>query len=163
MCDIRIIRAEPKQRPLVWAMLQSYLRDLSVHSKIDPPDRDGVYAYKYFDLYWQEPKREALIFLQCTKILGFALINDWSATGQPTDYALAEFYIKSKYRRSGFGTYIAREIIKQRHGQWEIAVSKTDLNAQSFWRSVVPVATQEIAGDGNRWSGPIIRLVSEGL
>ncbi len=156
--DVCIARASQMEKPHIWQLLQLHLRDLSKDAS-----NGRVYAYKYFDHYWCEPTREPLLFRLDGTVIGFALINGWSASGQITDKSMAEFFILHEYRRSGFGTYVAKEIIGQRKGQWEIPVLHNNRPAQFFWRSVVLSLnghlTEVVAGNENRWSGPIFRFV----
>ncbi len=162
--NIDILQAEQKDKPLLWALLQSHLREHATHTQTNAPDADGVYPYKYFDLYWSDPKREVLIYWQAGNAVGFAMINDWSASGLPTDRSMAEFYIRPEFRREGFGSTMAKKIIERRHGQWEIPVAAGNLAAQSFWRKVVlPVYDPSllvVEGDLDRWSGPISRFIA---
>ena len=108
--DMDILRAKQKNKPLLWALLQSHLHEHATHTPTDAADTDGVYLYQYFDLYWRDPKREALAFWQAGNVVGFAMVNDWSASGLPTDRSMAEFYIRPKFRRAGLGTILAKVI-----------------------------------------------------
>lgn len=68
-----------------------------------------------------------------------------------------------KYRRCGLGAHAARQIIRSHPGVWEIPILSCNLPAQAFWPNAVAglagYDVEELSGDGERWSGPILRLV----
>ncbi len=155
--DVCITKVKQKDKSQIWQALQLHLRELSADNS-----NDRVFTYKYFDHYWSDPAREPLLFRLNGNIIGFALINDWPASGRIVNWSMAEFFILDNFRRSGLGTYVAKEIIGQRKGSWEIPVLHTNRPAQIFWRAVALSMTnylvEEFAGDGDRWMGPIYRL-----
>jgi predicted acetyltransferase len=146
--------------------MQLYLHDFSEFARGDPAwgevDQDGLFSYIYLESYWTEEQRKPLIFRVNGKLAGFALINDWSATGRTVDWCVSEFFVMRRYRLCGLGRQAAHQIIHTYPGVWEIAVVSYNLPAVAFWKKVaVSVESHEIeelAGDGIRWSGPIFRL-----
>ncbi len=93
------------------------------------------------------------------RIAGFALVNRWSALGQPLDHAVAEFFVLRKYRRAGVGTRAAHLVFRRMRGRWEVPIAAYNQEAVPFWRSVarsLPVRAEEHAGDGQRWAGPVL-------
>jgi len=144
-------------------LLQLYLHDFSdfamdSDATWDVSD-DGFFQYKYFDSYWIDSSREPLLFRMDDQIVGFAPLNEWSASGRGIGCGMGDFFIMRKYRGMGLGKRAALEIIRDRPVNWEIAVRDYNKPALSFWRSVVmsidEFTVEEIAGDNKRWTGPI--------
>ena len=164
---VQVVRAEVADRATLVRLLQLYLYDFSAFAKADEPcgdvGEDGSFAYDHFESYWSNDRREPLLLRSDCQLVGFALINDWSASGCAVDYCMAEFFVLRKYRRAGIGASAAHEIIAQRPGVWEVPVVHYNKPALSFWRSVTAStpgqAIKEVAGDGIRWSGMILRIV----
>ena len=92
------------------------------------------------------------------------LINDYSHSGRPIDFSVAEFFVVRKHRRGGVGRAAAAAAIAPRPGQWELAVARTNAGAQAFWRGVAAElaadgAVEESLQDDDRWNGLILRFV----
>lgn len=161
-----VAAASRTEKPIVERLLQLYLHDFSEMLDADDPfggaDDSGVFRYEHFDEYWQDPAREPLLIRADGHLVGFALLNDWSASGLKTDRAMAEFFILRKFRRSGLGQRAATEIIELRPVNWEIAVTHNNQSALTFWRSVAASLTgftcREVESDGDRWHGTILRV-----
>ena len=164
--SLNISIATISEKPIVGRLLQLYLHDFSEFatdggSTWDVND-EGVFQHKYFDSYWKDSGREPLLFRMDKKIVGFALLNDWSPSARGIDCGMGDFFVMRKYRRMGLGKCAALEIIRNRPVIWEIAVRDYNNPALNFWRSVVSsideFTVEEIAGDTKRWTGPIWRL-----
>ncbi|MEM8755446.1 MAG: GNAT family N-acetyltransferase, partial [Pseudomonadota bacterium] len=123
---------------------------------------DGFFAYRGLDGYWGDPGRAAFLLRRGSSLAGFALVNAWSASGAPTDHAVAEFFVLRKHRRVGFGAEAAEALIGSRPGRWEVAVADYNEPAKAFWpKALAPFAPVErVEGDGDRWRGPIFRLTA---
>ena len=162
---ITITQVSESQKALLARLMQLYLHDFSEFVEIGQPygdvNADGVFDYEYFESYWSEPEREPLLITFGQNIVGFALINAWSASGLGTDQAIAEFFILRKYRRAKLGTRAAMKVISDRSGRWEIPIAFYNRPALAFWRSVVlslqGYQFEEFKGDRDRWSGTILR------
>ncbi|MEM7546714.1 MAG: GNAT family N-acetyltransferase [Pseudomonadota bacterium] len=158
-------QASEGEKPIMERLLQLYLHDFSEFADIASPfgeiGADGTFGYWHFDSYWTDRRREALLARLDGKIVGFVLIHGSSATGQPVDYCIAEFFILRKYRGAGFGERVAEHVIADRPGTWEIPVAAYNKPALAFWRKAVAEMAgrvfEEIEGDGQRWIGTILR------
>ena len=96
-------------------------------------------------------------------LIGFALLNTSSHSGQSVDRNMAEFFIARKHRRGGVGTAAAREIFARFPGVWEAAVARRNGGALAFWRAAVsgcPGADEIVELDVSTpaWNGPILRF-----
>ena len=154
------------EKPIIGRLLQLYLHDFSEFATDGDStwdvNNEGIFQHKYFDSYWEDPGREPLLFRMDNQIVGFASLNNWSASGLGAERSIGDFFVMRKYRRVGLGKCAALEIIRNRPVIWEIPVRDYNRPALSFWRSVVSsiddFTVEELAGDNKRWSGPIWRL-----
>ena len=119
--------------------------------------------YPYLDTYWSEPSRYAYLIRAGGHLAGFVLINDFSHSGLPLDFAIAEFFVVRKHRRGGVGREAARAAIAPRPGQWELTVARANTGALTFWRAVAAELGAGPADETDRndtlWNGPILRFV----
>src|SRR5262245_35485001 len=163
---VHVSIADHTERPIVGRLIQLYKHDFSEFAKVGEPygeiGDDGLFRYDHLDSYWTDTRRKPILFRAHTHIAGFALVNDWSASGSAVDYGMAEFFVLRKYRRIGIGKNAAQELFQRYPGTWEIAVAAYNRPAMTFWRSVIASTPKyrvdELTGDGHRWSGPIWRL-----
>ncbi len=167
--EITITPAAAAQKPVLWRLLQLYLHDFSEFSGADDGHglirEDGTFTYDHFDDFWTgDAKRRAFLFHCGDAPAGFALVNDWPASGEPVDRAVAEFFIARKYRRTGLGRRVALSLVHMYPGTWEVAVAGYNTPAIAFWNSILtPNTVGELRcfeGDGKRWWGPIFRFSS---
>jgi predicted acetyltransferase len=124
---------------------------------------DGLFPdYPYLDSYWAEPGRMPYLIRADGHLAGFVLINDYSHSGLPIDFAVAEFFVVRKHRRGGVGRAAARAAIGPRPGQWEVAVARRNTGALPFWRGVAADlgggGVEEIDREDAFWNGPILRF-----
>ena len=161
------IRAAPiAERPILVRLLQLYCHDFSEFAGIESArgrvDAEGRFSYPGLDAYWSEADREALLHRVNGDLAGFVLLNRRSASGEPVDRAIAEFFVLRKYRRAGIGLHVAHRVLRDRPGRWEIPVAAYNAPALAFWSRTVgslgAAELEERAGDGERWSGPIFRF-----
>ena len=126
--EIRPARAE--DRLPLYRMLELYQHDLS---DIYPQDLDAHGEYGYaLDRYFSPGARHAFVGLVGGHFAGFAL-----ADGTPgavkvgsTGHWMEQFFVLKKYRRSGFGTALARAAFEACPGDWEVGQMAMNLPAQ---------------------------------
>jgi len=53
------------------------------------------------------------------------------------DWFMNDFYIISKYQRSGLGKEVAKEIFEKFPGEWSVGIIPEHKGALSFWRNVI--------------------------
>ncbi len=163
-----MVEAPAAQRPVLDRLLQLYLHDFSEFAPIGSPhgevDAEGRFTYPRVERYWQEIGHVALLIRADDHLAGFALVNQWSALELPLDHSVAEFFVLRKYRRARVGTRAALLVFRRYPGRWEVPVAWYNPPAQAFWRGVAgelaPVEVEEIAGDGKRWAGPVLRFAT---
>jgi predicted acetyltransferase len=168
VASVTAVEAPAAQRPVLDRLFQLYLHDFSEFAPIGGPygevDDEGRFGYPGFESYWQESGRIPLLIRADDHIAGFALVNQWSALELPLDHSVAEFFVLRKYRRARVGTRAALFIFRRYAGRWEVPVAWYNPPAQAFWRRVAeelaPAEVEEIAGDGKRWTGPVLRFAT---
>ena len=57
-------------------------------------------------------------------------------------FSIAEFFILKKYRRTGIGKGVAKQIFDLHKGDWEVYQRENNLPARSFWIKVIDEYTQ---------------------
>ena len=154
------------QRAAVENLFQFYVHDFSdfwATRQVDFTEEGRFPTYPPLATYWSEPGAEPLLIRADGKIAGFVLIDRHSHSGLPTNYNMGEFFVARHYRREGVGRAAALAAIRERPGQWEIAIARRNLPAQPFWRQVAQSVSHGplnlIDQDDARWNGPIFRFV----
>jgi predicted acetyltransferase len=168
VASVTVVEAPAAQRPVLDRLLQLYLHDFSEFAPIGSPhgevDAEGRFFYPGIESYWQQDEHIPLLIRAEDHLAGFALVNQWSALELPLDHVVAEFFVLRKYRRARVGTRAALLIFRRYPGQWEVPVAWYNPPALAFWRGVArelaPVEVAEIAGDGKRWTGPVLRFAT---
>jgi predicted acetyltransferase len=163
-----VVEAPAAQRPVLDHLLQLYKYDFSEFAPIGSPygevDDEGHFSYPGLASYWRDSGHIPLLIRADDRLAGFALLHQWSALELPLDHSVAEFFVLRKYRRARVGTRAALLIFRRYPGRWEVGVASYNPPAQTFWRSVAeelaPVEVEEIAGDGKRWAGPVLRFTT---
>ncbi|MDR3513211.1 MAG: GNAT family N-acetyltransferase [Caulobacteraceae bacterium] len=168
--NVEIVQATVDRRPLIEGLFQFYAYDFSEFAAPDSPDFEvdeaGRFAaYAHMDAYWRDPACVPLLITADGRAAGFALVNDWSPSGLGVDRAMAEFFIRRKYRRAGLGGEAVRQVLALYPGWWEIAVAARNTPALAFWPRAVAALDAvtrltPIEGDGVRWRGPILRFLA---
>ena len=162
------MEAPAAQRPVLGRLLQLYLHDFSEFAPIGSPHgevgAEGRFTYPRVESYWQEIGHIPLLIRADDHLAGFALVNQWSALERPLEHSVAEFFVLRKYRRARVGTRAALLIFRRYPGRWEVPVAWYNPPALAFWRSVTeeaaPGEVEELAGNGKRWAGPVLRFAT---
>ncbi len=132
---IEFKEVKPENRDLLWNIHQKYLYEMTTYYD-DEMDESGNYHYGYFDDYFTEPERKALLIYDRQVLVGFAMINPYSYIhGQP-DHVLAEFTIFPMYRKKHLATEAAEGIFSNYGGRWEIKYNEKNVAAKRLWTQV---------------------------
>lgn len=132
--------ARATQRPVLWRLLQLYLHDFSEMDGRALNDR-GEFEYRYFENYWSDRDRVALLAKVDGEWAGFALIR------LGTRNQIAEFFVLRKYRWAGVGRRLAAECFQRYPGRWRVHQTKQNGSAVKFWRAVIPVPFGETTNE----------------
>ena len=117
------------EKSLLWDRMQHYMAELMPYGNFAPVD--GVFQYKWFDLYWQDSNR--LPFWAITKgsCAAFALVR----LGKHNE--MAEFYSFPEFRRTGVALDFAGQVLRRFPGPWELSEYRANVAAVSFWHRVI--------------------------
>lgn len=155
--QVDIAKASLNEKSLIQHMMQLYQYDFSEFEGTDLDDQ-GLFSYKYLDLYWVEENRTPLIVRVTGRLAGFVLVNKHSYTKEDR-FCIAEFFIMRKYRRKGIGKEVTYRVFDMFDPLWEVQQTKQNIVAQAFWIKVVNEYTNgdfELYETGlGDWKGPI--------
>ena len=140
-------KVEKNKKELLFRLLQYSLYEESKNDG-NEMNNDGIFEYKYFDLYFSDSSREAYFIMEkdSDKILGFVMINEYLKIVKE-GHSIAEFLVLPKYRRNKIGKRVAMECINKYKGKWEISPSLGSDVAYSFWNNVVKSLTKDYRFD----------------
>ncbi len=133
MIRLQTVREEDKE--LFRNINQKYLYEMTSYYP-DEMDNQGNYHYGYFDDYFTEPERKAFFIFSDEKMIGFVMLNPYSAIGHNPDYTIAEFTIFPSHRRKHYALDTAKLIFSSYHGRWEIKYNEKNLGAKKLWTAV---------------------------
>ena len=165
MAEVTLEPAGREARETIANLFQLYVHDFSEQwagTARGELRADGLFdPYPYLDSYWREAGRWPFLILADGCLAGFVLVNDFSHSGQPLDYSVAEFFVVRKHRRGGVGRAAARAVMAPRPGQWELAVARANTGALAFWRGVARSFSdqiEELDQADEAWNGAILRF-----
>ena len=138
--NIEIKQAGPQDKEALRNLLQKYLYEFSAFNGQDV-DEKGLYDYPYLHLYGTQEGRWAYLLLVQGQLAGFAMVNTHREAEEDTDYAMAEFFVLTKYRRLGAGRAMARQLFTRFPGRWQVKVHPKNTPALLFWQGVIEEAT----------------------
>ena len=153
-CEMR--RATADDRLPLQRMLELYQHDLS-HIWDQDLDEHGEYGYA-LDRFWADEGCHAFIATVAARYAGFALV-DGAAKVATGGHWMDQFFVVKKYRRSGVGRSLARQVFAALPGYWEVGQMAENYAAQVFWRAVIGEHTggrfQEHRLRGGEWEGVV--------
>ena len=156
---LKLMHAPLEQKPVLHRLMQLYLYDTSEFTG-DDPNADGVFDYRYFDEYWQEPDRFPFLIYCGGNLAGFVLVNAYTVVLEPgTGKSIAEFFVMRKYRSQGVGRRAAFHAFDRFPGLWEVREHVDNLAGQAFWRTIIGEYTcgnfTEDTLNTPSWTGPV--------
>ncbi|HXC56614.1 MAG TPA: hypothetical protein VNU97_15050 [Rhizomicrobium sp.] len=126
---VLVVPVPLSDKALLWDALQKYILELTQWGTHEPID--GVFAYPWFDLYWQEPNRFAFWAYADGVRAAFALVHREERT------EMAEFYTFEAFRRGGIGLDFARQVLNRFAGPWTLSEYRAHTGAVAFWHKVI--------------------------
>ncbi len=118
-------------------MIQEYFDEMRKYAPEIKKNEDGIYLYKHFDSYFIQETRSAWFLKIKEEIIGFALVNEHTIIAKDWAKAIAEFYIKQKYRKAWAWSSFATMLFNRFKWEWEVKQLATNKKAQIFWKKVV--------------------------
>ena len=132
---IELITVTPSERELLWNINQKYLYEMTAFYDNEMDDQ-GNYHYGWFDAYFTDPKRTALLIRSDGILAGFALLNQHSYFGGHPDHVMAEFTVFPAFRRRHVARSAVERIFSQFTGDWEIKYNERNAPAKALWTGV---------------------------
>jgi len=129
---IRLQPVRQEDRTLFWNITQKYLYEMTQYYP-EAMDEQGNLSYDYFDAYFSQPQRKALFLFNDETMVGFVMINPYSAIGHTPDFTIAEFTIFPSYRRQHYAMGAAKLILSAYPGRWEIKYHEQNTGAKTLW------------------------------
>ena len=111
---------------------QLYMKDLA-EFRNSVVQADGRYRDDRLRTYLAYEEHWPFLIRNGGEIVGFALVRK----SKPGTHVIGEFFIRSKYRRSGIGARAAAEILQTFVGNWEISFQEENVKAAIFWRRTI--------------------------
>ncbi len=133
---VTAVEAGKTDMQVLFNLIQKYLYEMTAYDD-NSMDEHGNYPYEYLPYYFTDEDRRAYFLYDGPVMIGFALINKHSFTGEPADNCIAEFTIFPAYRRCGKGME-AIEALKavRKRGTWQLKYSTDNRSGALFWRKV---------------------------
>lgn len=128
----------PENRELLFNLHQKYLYEMTNYYD-NEIDASGNIHYAYFDAYFTDPARTALLIRRDGVLAGYAMINPYSYFKEHPDHVLAEFTVFPKYRRKHTAEEAAALIFEAYPGSWEIKYNEKNTAAKQLWNKVTAV------------------------
>jgi predicted acetyltransferase len=163
---VRLTQGFAEHAALLQNLMQLYTHDFSEfwagsdRGEVGP---DGRFPPYPLEEYWSRPNWSALLIWSGDALAGLSLVNDQTHLDLPAHRNVGEFFILRKHRSRGVGRRAAEAVFALHPGWWEVAVTRKNLRAQSFWRNTLRGAdrakeVQEFDVQNEQWNGPIIRF-----
>lgn len=132
---IRLQEVKSEERDALWNINQKYLYEMTKYYP-DQMDEQGNYHYGYFDAYFTDKERKVFFIYADEVIVGFVMLNPYSAIGHHPNYTIAEFTIFPSYRRNHYASDAVNLIFSNYHGKWEIKYNEKNVGAKKLWMMV---------------------------
>ncbi len=135
MMNYEIIKASLDNGEILTNLMQFYIYDFSefIEAHVEENGRFGDYP---LNDYWKEDNHLPYLVRFNGNYAGFVLVK-WIKTETKSYFSIAEFFIMKKYRRTGLGKTVAKDIFRLHKGKWEVFQMEKNEPAQLFWRNVI--------------------------
>lgn len=130
-----MINARLDDKGILSNLLQFYIYDFSEFIDVHV-EENGKYSDYPLNDYWAKDNHFPYLIKVNGYYAGFALVKRIT-TESNSYYSISEFFIMKKYRRTGLGKSIAKDIFGLHKGKWEVFQMVKNKPAQLFWRNVI--------------------------
>lgn len=137
--ELKPVKLEEKE--ILRNLLEKYDYEFSQYDNRDVNPL-GLYGYGYLDHYWTDKSRWAYFILADDNLAGFVMVNDHPDVKGKIDYAMSEFFVMHKYRRSGVGRYAALKTFDRFRGMWQLKRHPKNLSSVKFWNRIIAEHTK---------------------
>ena len=134
--NIKIEIVSEEQQGVLKNIVSLYLHDLSQYADDLQINKEGLFSYEGFELYFKQPDLLPYFIKLKNNIIGFILVNMGKYVPKDVDLSVHEFFILKSYRRKGFGKRAIQELFKCHVGTYKIEQIASNLPAVKFWKNV---------------------------
>lgn len=142
---LRDARPSAEDRAWISRYYPEYVNELAlrISGTAAPFPVDGEHGNRQPEwlLRWfRDDRTHPLLILSAGQRAGFALVArplQLPAATQPVVHEMAEFFIRTPYRRRGVGAEAAGLIFRRFGGDWRVSEAQRNLPAVVFWRRVI--------------------------
>jgi len=130
--------------PIIQNLARFYVYDMARYCGFISEEwacpADGLYECYDFKDYFEDATKKPYLIKIDQEIAGFVLLNK-DGTFSATEWNMGQFFIISKFQRSGIGKQVAEEVWNTHPGIWEVSVIPENTGALTFWRNAVSAYT----------------------
>jgi len=145
--SLKIYLASLDKKDDIFKALLTYFKELE---QFQEHPTGQIASEKYFEYYWTDPQRFPIVAYKDDELIGFCLLRS-----EEKFYSIAEFYIKPKFRRLGYGKTLLNftlEFCKQKgiHSSIIAFSFVNNLGANIFWISNGFIRRKEVVFENER-------------
>jgi predicted acetyltransferase len=133
--EVVLEKVAERDKAVLARLLQLYRYDLSAIRHLEL-DAGGTFVFRFLDLYFLGPDREAWFIRHDGQLSGFAMTR----TLPDGASEVAEFFVVRAHRRAGVGRRAAAALLGRHPGRWEVTCDLANVGASRFWPEVVGAA-----------------------
>ena len=127
---LKLFIASIEEKDEIYNALVKYSKELEQFQEYSSRE---ISSEKYFDDYWTESQRFPIVAYDDDRLIGFCLLRN-----EKKYFSIAEFYIKQKFRRFGYGTQLLNftlEFCKKKRAHSTIIANSLvkNIRANDFW------------------------------
>lgn len=142
---LNLVKATLSDKPLVENMWYYYVYDLTRYCGFMKGwSSPTELSFKSDDLtpFFTNANNHLFLIDIDNEHAGFVLVKKLDVMPE-LDWFMSEFFIVSKFQRSGIGQAVAKEIFEQFPGEWAVGVLPKNKGALTFWRKVITEYTDQ--------------------
>lgn len=141
----QLVPATNADYPVIQNLARFYVYDMARYCGFISDEwacpADGLYECYDFKTYFEDTSKQPFLIKVDHEIAGFVLLNK-EGTSATTQWNMGQFFILSKFQRSGIGKLMAEAVWNSHPGTWEISVIPENTAALHFWRKTIAAFTK---------------------
>lgn len=146
--SLKIYLASFEEKNEIYKALIRYSKELEQFQE-NPTGK--IASKEYFNYYWTESDRFPIVAFIDDELIGFCLLRS-----EEKYYSIAEFYIKPKFRRLGYGTKLLNFTIEfcQKQGIHSSIISNSlvkNVRSNTFWITNGFIRLKEVIYENERY------------
>ncbi|WP_256815431.1 GNAT family N-acetyltransferase [Cytobacillus sp. Bac17] len=133
--DVKIVKAEWKDRDIVRNMYAFYLHDLTKYTDALKVNEEGTFEFDAFSLIWDKEGIEPYLIKADGKLAGFLLLLR-APFLRKADYCINDFFLYNSFRGENVGQTAIDLLFSKYKGTYYIEQLKRNEPAIRFWKKV---------------------------